>query len=246
MHTIMVLNAKGGCGKTTIATAVACYFAQSGFSTTLMDFDPQGSSARWLDTRAKDLPQIRSINAVRPKTGLTRSYQLYSGAEAEVVIIDTPAGVHGGHLMDLYRRADTILIPVMPSIIDLHAGESFFEEMSRLFKRSSHGKRIGVIANRVRLKTRSLESIERLVMEAGFPMVGTLRDTQNYAVAMEAGLGISELRTGGSIKDRKHWQPIIDWLFQEIPRKTPELPLVDSEADKWQGSKPSPAKYAVN
>ena len=118
--------------------------------------------------------------------------------------------------------------------------------MTRLFKRSNHGKRIGVIANRVRLKTRSLESIERMVMEAGFPLVGTLRDTQNYAVAMEAGLGICELRTGGSIKDRRHWEPIIDWLFQEIPRKAPELPLSDSETDKWQGSKLSPAKFAVN
>lgn len=245
MHTIMVLNAKGGCGKTTIATAVACYFAESGFNTALMDFDPQGSSARWLNTRGKDLPQIRAIDAVRPKTGLTRSYQLYSGAETEVVIIDTPAGVHGGHLMDLYRRADTILIPVMPSIIDLHASESFFEEMTRLFKRSNQGKRIGVIANRVRLKTRSLESIERLVVESGFPLVGRLRDTQNYAVAMEAGLGICELRTGGSIKDRRHWEPIIEWLFQEIPRKEPRLPLIDSETDKWADSKTSPAKYAI-
>ncbi|MCP3868645.1 MAG: ParA family protein [Gammaproteobacteria bacterium] len=245
MHTIMVLNAKGGCGKTTIATVVACYFAECGLNTALMDFDPQGSSTRWLEARGTDRPAIKAINAVRPKSGLTRSWQLYSGSETDIVIMDTPAGVTGGQLMDLYRRADTILIPVMPSIIDLHAIEAFLGEMTRLFKRSNQGKRIGVIVNRVRIKTRSLESIEQLVEGAGFPLLGSLRDTQNYAIAMEAGLGINEIKTSGTTKDRRHWQPIFEWLFQAIPGKQPETAIVDPESEDWDNTKSSPAKYAI-
>ena len=76
MHTIMVLNAKGGCGKTTIATTLACYFAASGYNTALMDFDPQQSSNRWLETRSPEQPKIKAIDGVRQKTGVTRSWHL--------------------------------------------------------------------------------------------------------------------------------------------------------------------------
>ena len=125
-------------------------------------------------------------------------------------------------LVDLYHRADTILIPIMPSIIDLHAIESFLGEMARLFRQGGKSKRTGVIANRVRLKTKSFHAIEALIDASGLPLVGSLRDTQNYSIAMESGLGICELNPGVSSKDREHWQPILDWLHQEIPHQVAE------------------------
>lgn len=219
MHKIIVLNAKGGCGKTTIATSLACYFAGQGYQTALMDYDPQGSSSRWLEIREPALPPIKSIDAVRPKTGITRSWQLYGGSETEIVVIDTPAGITGAKLIDLYHKADTVLVPVMPSIIDLHAIEGFLGELGRLFKRGGSGKRLGVIANRVRLKTKSFHAIEQLIAEAGMPLLASLRDTQNYSIAMESGMGICELNQGVSDKDKEHWQPIVDWLQQQLPAK---------------------------
>lgn len=215
MHKIMVLNAKGGCGKTTIATTLACNFAGAGYQAALMDFDPQGSSARWLRIRSPDRPVIKSIDAVRPRSGVTRSWQLYSGDETEVVVIDTPAGVTGGKLVDLYHRADTILIPVMPSVIDLHAVAGFFEELRRLFNRGS--KRVAVIANRVSEKSQGYRDIEALTGEVGIPLLAALRDTQNYSVAMSSGLGICELKPSLSARDRKQWQPILEWLSKELP-----------------------------
>ncbi len=231
MHKIMVLNAKGGCGKTTIATTLACYFAGQGYNTALMDFDPQQSSNRWLTIRPQGQPVIKAIDGARARAGVTRSWQLYSGNETEVVIIDTPAGVTGGKLVDLFHRADTILIPIMPSIIDLHAMEHFLQELGRLFKQGHQGKRIGIIANRVRMKTRSYYAIETLMREMDLPLIATLRDTQNYSIAMESGRGICELKPGLSSKDRKHWEPILEWLHQEIPEKQADLDLGPREAE---------------
>ncbi len=223
MHKIMVLNAKGGCGKTTIATTLACYFAGQGYNTALMDFDPQQSSYHWLQMRSPGEPQIKAINAVRPATGMTRSWQLYSGKETEIAIIDTPAGITGNKLVDLFHKADSILIPVMPSVIDLLSMRCFLEELGRLLNRGQRKKHIGIIANRVNAVNPSRTAIKSLTDSAGLPLVAALRDTQNYAIAMESGLGISELNPGMTSADREHWKPVLDWLKQVIPARQCEM-----------------------
>ncbi|MCB1859529.1 MAG: ParA family protein [Gammaproteobacteria bacterium] len=231
MHKIMVLNAKGGCGKTTIATTLACFFAGQGYSTALMDFDPQHSSYQWLKIRSPEEPPIKAIDGVRTATGVTRSWQLYSGAETDVVIIDTPAGITGGKLTDLFHKADTILVPVMPSIIDLLAMRGFLDELGRLRNRGHQKKRVGIIANRVTAGNQSKDAIKRLSDGADLPLIAVLRDTQNYSTAMASGLGISELNPGMTTMDREHWGPILDWLKQEIPG-TPGKPASSSRA-RW-------------
>jgi len=219
MHNIMVLNAKGGCGKTTISTTLACYFAGQGYATAILDYDPQNSSRRWLTLRTAEIPEIRSIDAARPRTGVTRSWQLHTGSETEIIVTDTPAGIAGGKLLDLYQRADSILIPVMPSIIDFQAIEGFLEDLMRPARQRRDGKRIAIVANRVRFKTAAYHSLVKLAQTYDIPIIGSLRDTQNYSIAMEAGLGICELKSSSSAKDRKQWLPIIRWLQESIPEK---------------------------
>ncbi len=234
MHNIMVLNAKGGCGKTTISTTLACYFAGQGYKTALMDYDPQNSSHHWLEMRDPTQPQIRSIDAARSRTGMTRTWQLHTGVETEVVIIDTPAGVTGGQLIDLFNKADTILVPVMPNVIDLHAVEGFVGELMRFAKNRLHGKRIAMVINRVRFKTATYQKIEELAEKMGIPLIGSLRDTQNYAIAMESGLGICEMKQSISSKDRKQCQPIINWLNEAIPGKETTKSSAYPDLMGWQ------------
>ncbi len=219
MHTIMVLNAKGGSGKTTVATTLACYFAGQGYNTSLMDYDPQNSSGHWLSIRADDHPKITSIDAVRPKTGLTRSFQLYSGSETDITIMDTPAGVTNLQLGDLFNRADTVIIPVMASVIDLHATQGFVNEMIRMVKHRLHGKRIGLIANRVRSKSSAYRSIKKLSDEMNIPLITSLRDSRNYTIAMENGRGICEQKRYNNSLDHRQWKPVYEWLMKEIPSK---------------------------
>jgi chromosome partitioning protein len=230
----MVINAKGGCGKTTISTTLACYFTGQGYNTALMDYDPQNSSHQWLAMRTAEQPKIHSIDAARSRAGMTRTWQLYTGTETEVVVMDTPAGVTGGQLIDLFNRADTILIPVIPSIIDYNALELFLTELMRFARHRMQGKRIAVVANRVRFKTQIYKKIIELTEKHNIPLIGTLRDTQNYAIAMEAGQGICELKSHASAKDRKQWQSIMGWLHQEIPNKEPTCDSVYSDAPGWK------------
>ena len=219
MHRIMVLNAKGGCGKTTIATNLANYFTSLGYNTALMDYDPQGSSSRWLKLRPQEQSRIRAIDATRPTTGVTRTWQLHTGTGTEIVIIDTPAGVTGPQLVDLFHRADTILIPVLPSVVDFYAVEQFLDELMRVARYRFADKRVGMIANRVRLPANARTGIEGIAEQSGIPLIASLRDTQNYPRAMSLGLGVSDLHPKQAAKDHNQWRPIIEWLYEKIPSK---------------------------
>ena len=233
MHKIMVLNAKGGCGKTTIATNLANYFTSLGYTTALMDYDPQGSSSRWLKLRSQQQKVIRAIDASRPATGVTRTWQLHTGMETQIVIIDTPAGVTGGQLMDLFHRADTILIPVLPSAVDFYAVERFLDEMMRLAKHRIEDKRLGMIANRVRLPSKSHTGIKLLAEQSGIPLIASLRDTQNYPRAMAVGQGVSDLHARQAAKDHTQWRPIIEWLHERIPDKPSATAAAGGGSGNW-------------
>ena len=109
MQKILVLNSKGGCGKTTIATNLASYFAAQDLATALLDFDPQGSSIRWLNLRPQSKPEIYGVHVASRKnnTGVTRSFQMRVPPNTERMIIDAPAGVAGNELRDIIGYVDT-------------------------------------------------------------------------------------------------------------------------------------------
>lgn len=224
MHHIVVLNAKGGCGKTTVATTLACYFSNQGYQTALMDFDPQHSSTYWLRMREENanLASIKSIDACRPRAGMTRTWQLHSGAGTDIVVVDTPAGVAGGSLLDHIRRADTLLIPVMSSVIDLHAVEGFLVDLARHLRNGGAGKKVGIVANRVRLESRAFEKLKQLAESLDIPIVATLRDSHNYSIAMESGKAICELSRSLTEQDQRQWQELINWVSPQLPEPIPQ------------------------
>ena len=154
MQKIMVLNAKGGCGKTTLATNLAAYYAHHGFYPALLDFDAQGSASKWLDIRPEHVRPIHGIAAHKQKLTVTRSWQMRMPSNIDRVIIDTPAAANNNDLVNYMREANIILIPVLPSPIDIHATTAFIEELLVIGKMRSSisegkGVKIGVIANRV-------------------------------------------------------------------------------------------------
>lgn len=233
MLRITLVNTKGGCGKTTLATNLASYFAGKGFRTTLMDYDPQASSRQWLNLRNDHLPSIKYIDAVRQKGGVTRSWQLHAGFDTEVLVVDTPAGVNGSQMIELLRQAGIILVPVMPSVVDMQATADFIDNLMRIGKAKSLNKQIGIVANRTRVGSRSYRALERFLEGYDIPVVARLRDTQNYVNAMEEGQGIHELHPRMAAKDHEQWSPLIKWLNHEswdapaAPKggKTMQLPL---------------------
>lgn len=225
MRTIMLLNSKGGCGKSTLATNLAAYYASQNKSVALADFDPQGSSMEWLAARPEGRPLIHGIagwrDAVRPPR------------QTEYMILDVPAGCHGSQLTNLVRRAQTLIIPVLPSPTDIRAAARFIHELLLVGRVERKETRLAVIANRVRengfwqnkmeqtlgavnvpyatVHTHMYRNLERFLLRLKIPFVATLRDSPNYQLADEQGIGIFELGPRAAY-DVEQWQPLVRWL----------------------------------
>lgn len=215
MRSIAVINPKGGCGKTTLATNLAGYYAAERYTTVLLDYDSQGSSSFWNSLRSGSLSPIHTIPAFKTPTGATRSWHMRMPAGTERVIIDTPAGLDGFQRTEILRSADVVLIPVLPSPIDIHAVSDFIKGLD-LDRRSASRPmpRMAIIANRLRGESEGSKVVEEALGGMGIPVVARLRESQNYLKAAEAGMGIHDARTRWNHKDREQWIPLLAWLEQ--------------------------------
>jgi len=210
---ITIINVKGGCGKTTVATNLASAYAKLNMNTALLDYDPQGSSMFWLKSRPPEAAKLHGIAAYPNKSSaITRSFQLRLPQETQRAIIDTPAGLTGLGLVDQLRGTDTILIPVLPSSIDIHATADFIRDLFLIAKIRPHRTRVCIICNRVKPNTLSFRALERFLQALGIPVIAQLRETQNYVTASETGLGVHELNSRTNQQDIDAWRQIVDWL----------------------------------
>ena len=212
MNRIVVLNPKGGSGKTTIATNLASYFAAQQQKPVLMDFDPQGSSLRWVRKRQPAQPPIHVVNAFEKDSRTTRTFQLRVPDFSTHVIVDTPAALEPRELADLTRDARKIIVPVLPSDIDIHACSRCIRDLLLVAKIRREDDRIGVVANRIRRNTATYQSLIRFLQTLGIPIVARLRDSQNYLRAAELGVGVHEMKSYIVREDVEEWKPLIDWL----------------------------------
>lgn len=204
MRHIMVLNAKGGSGKTTIATNLASHFAAEGDNVVLADLDSQGSASAWLAARSAARPRIK---------GLTHDQSGGSiGRNTDYVIMDAPAAVHGKQLKELIRRAETLVIPVLPSPMDIRAAANFIEEIRNNGRVARKAAKVGLVANRSRDFTNVYAELDEFLSKQKAPFVTMLRDSQNYIRAAERGLGIFDLAPYATAVDREQWEPLIKWL----------------------------------
>lgn len=212
MRKIVVFNPKGGSGKTTLSTNLASYYASQRFKTALMDYDIQGSSTFWLSRRPERCRVIQSIPAYKHTNGVTRSWFLRVGPETQRLIVDSPAGADMMAFKDTLNDADAILIPVLPSDIDIHAVTHSIADLLLRARIGQRSQRIAVVANRSRRNTLVYQRLERFLNSLEIPFVTTLRDTQNYVRAAEEGLGIFEMKSRLVATDLRSWEPLIDWL----------------------------------
>jgi len=204
MRRIMILNSKGGCGKSTISTNLAGYYATQGIETRLLDLDPQQSSIEWLRMRPDERPLIRGLSA--------NVDNILVPNHKGVLIIDTPAGMRGKELKAYVRHAHTIIIPVLPSPIDMRATAKFIESVLLLGRVNKQKVRLAVVANRVRKQTRIYRGLRRFLDALDIPFIAVLRESQNYIRAVDEGSTIFEAPRSRVEDDLAQWRPIIKWL----------------------------------
>jgi chromosome partitioning protein len=214
---IVVINSKGGCGKTTLSTNLASYYAVRGYPTALFDYDPQDSATRWLSQRSAELEPIHGVAAAHtPEGNVTRTFQMRVPAETRRLILDTPASLKRMELIEILRGAAAVIVPILPSSIDSHVTAAFIRDLETELRMHAPGAAVAIVANRVRRNTRAFQALLRFLEAANMAPVACLRDSQNYVQAAAEGTGIHEMKATVTRIDREHWQPLIDWL--ESPR----------------------------
>lgn len=213
MIRIVVINAKGGCGKSTVSTNLASYYASKGFQTALYDYDQQGSSMRWLQARPETIAKIHGVTAHRNAAkGVTMSWHLRIPPETSRMIIDTPPGLKGPDLAQQLKGADYILIPMLPSWLDICSTADFLRELIVNLKVHKSKARLAIITNKVRKNTNAYKELEVFLSKLNIPVLAQLRDTQQYNRVTREGMGIHEVNHQANEIDRKHWQSIFSWI----------------------------------
>jgi len=203
MPVIVVANPKGGVGKSTLSTQIAGYLAAQGHAVMLGDVDRQQSSRTWLGLRPEAAAAITPWEVVhdevvRPPKGTTH------------VVLDTPAGIHGKRLDEVMKLADKVLVPLQPSIFDIHATHHFLRQL--LAHKRSDKVRVGIIGMRMKEGTISADQLRSFLGMLAVPVVGFLRDTQNYVHLAARGLTLWDVAPSRVARDVEQWQPILDWV----------------------------------
>jgi chromosome partitioning protein len=203
MPVIVVANPKGGAGKTTLSTNIAGYYASRGNSVMLGDVDRQQSARTWLALRPAGLSLISAWEVahdavVRPPKGTTH------------VVLDTPAGLHGKRLDEVMKLADKVLVPLQPSIFDIHATHAFVRQL--LASKRSERVQIAIVGMRTREGTIGTDQLRGFLDGLTVPLLGFVRDTQNYVHLAAHGLTLWDVSSNRFERDIEQWQPIVKWL----------------------------------
>lgn len=212
LNRVVVLNPKGGSGKSTLATNIAACYASRDIPAAIMDFDPQGSSMAWLARRGPELPEIAGIAGFKQSMQATRSWQLRVPNATQALIVDTPAGLAHDRLRELTSDASSILIPVLPSPMDIHAVSRCVADLLLVAKINRNEQKLAVVANRTRKQTKSFTRLMRFLDSLGIPLIAVLRDSQNYIHAAEQGRGMHDMQPSRVRPDLEHIDKIVAWL----------------------------------
>ena len=210
MRTVLVASSKGGAGKSTLATNLAAYFALDGKRTVLVDADRQKSSTHWCEKRSG------LQTAVLPIDGTKRNWEKAVPGDIERMVIDGAAGAMGDDLEAYLARADAVIVPVNPSMIDLEATVPFLNSLA-LNPRVKKGKLpVGLVGNRLKPWTSASQQAVSQLKSWPYPVVGELRDTQAYVLMVALGKSVFDYHSEQIRGHQEDWAPILKWLRKTV------------------------------
>ena len=204
--TVLVASSKGGVGKTTLSTNLAAHFANDGKRTVLVDADRQGSSRHWAEKRA----QLET--AVLPVDGTRRDWDRKGPGDAQHVVVDAPAGAHGPDLAHFLATADAVVVPVLPSRIDIEATVPFLDTLAKHPRVRKGDLPVGLVGNRLRPWTNASQQFMDALREWPYPLVAELRDTQAYVLMAGLGRSLFDYQSQQVREHQADWAPLLKWL----------------------------------
>ena len=204
MQAILVVNSKGGCGKTTIATNLASAYAVGGFRVALADADAQKSSLDWGRRRSRSKAAIQTLDWTKKVSKIPK--------DVDRLVIDAPAGLSVGRFKTLLRMADAVLLPVMPSAFDKVATRAFIARIEGVKSIRKNRKPVGVIANTVRPRSRAHCNLLAFLEEIGHSPVAQIRYRAMYPEVAENGLGVFDSANKSSRDIQSDWTPLITFI----------------------------------
>ena len=204
-HVTVVMNPKGGVGKSTLATNLAGYYANQGKIVMLGDVDKQQSARGWLNFRPATVATIHSWDMEAGKPA-----KLPKGTTHAV--IDTPAGMSGKLLDTVIKSATRVIVPLQASMLDILATKSFLEALANDKAVRESDALVGVVGMRVDSRTRSYDELQRFLEGLGLPVLGNIRNTQNYVQLAARGLTLFDVNPNRVEQDLEQWKPVLKWL----------------------------------
>ncbi len=208
MKTVLVASSKGGVGKTTIATHLAAHAALSGHNTVLIDGDPQGSSMRWAERRSPMESAVLAIDGSQRRKTAWKSVP----SDAGQVVIDGAAGAMGPDLEIWLDHADAVVVPVLPSTLDLDATVPFLNTLLDHPRVRSSQLPVGLVANRLRPWTNASQRAVEAIGQWPYPTVAELRDSQAYVVLVGLGKSLFDYQSRKAREHQEDWAPLLRWL----------------------------------
>jgi chromosome partitioning protein len=206
MQVIVVASSKGGAGKSTLSTNLAAHFALQGKRTVLIDADRQKSATHWCEKRAG------LESAVLPIDGSKKGWKKNLPSQTDVVIVDSPAGAMGDDLEDFLEMASAVLVPVLPSTIDLEATVPFLNSLAANARVKKGKLPVALVGNRLKPWTGASQQAITQIKAWPYPVVGELRDTQAYVLMVALGKSVFDYHSEQIRNHQADWAPIFKWL----------------------------------
>lgn len=204
MKTILVANPKGGSGKTTLSVNIAGFLANQGQRVAMLDLDRQKSASLWIATRPADLPEVNTLDATKGEACLT-----------DVLVIDSPAGLHGKNLTHAIRLAHNIIVPISPSLFDMNASQDFLRLLVEEKGIRKGRCQIGVVGMRMNPRTRAALMLENFLASLDLPILAYLRETQLYVNAAFEGKSLFDLPPHLASREIEQWEFLLNWLEKD-------------------------------